>query len=94
MFILKRYKLCNIFIQLHNHAGSCDTLYEVDNSISDVGTYWTMIRTHVVPDRQYVVRWEHTNLPGSHATAIRNLIFRSTPQPVDLTPIPQLLPYM
>ena len=31
-----------------------------------------------------------TSYPGSHTTAIRNL----TPQPVDLTPMPQLLPYM
>ena len=34
-------------------VGSYDTLYLVDNSNSDVVTYWTMIRTHVVPDRQY-----------------------------------------
>ena len=41
-----------MFIKLNNHAGSYDTLYLVDNSNSDVVTYWAMIRTHVVPDRQ------------------------------------------
>ena len=39
------------YIKLNNHAGSYDTLYLVGNSNSDVVTYWTMIRTHVVPDR-------------------------------------------
>ena len=44
---------CLVYHMLsNNHAGSFDTLYLIDNSDSDVVTYWTMIRTHVVPDRQ------------------------------------------
>ena len=58
-----------------------------------------MTGTHVVllidKTTVSVVRLEHTNyiLPGSHTTAVRNLI-PGTPPPVELTPIPYLLPDM
>ena len=54
-----------------------------------VVTYWTMIRTHVVPD---------SSTMGTHQLHLTwftyNCYTSYTPQPVNLTPIPQLLPYM
>ena len=49
LFILEKYKLCD---HINHDTGSYDTLYQVDNSSNDVVIYWTMIGTHVVPDRQ------------------------------------------
>ena len=40
------------FIKSNNHTSSYNTLYQEDNSNSDLVSYWTMIGTHVVPDRQ------------------------------------------
>ena len=58
---------------------------------NDVVTYWTMIRTHVVPD---------SSTMGTHQLHLTWFTYNCyntesyTPQPVDPTPIPQLLPYM
>ena len=42
-----------LLVKSINHdTSSYDTLYQVDNSSSDVMIYWTMTGTHVAPDRQ------------------------------------------
>ena len=92
------------------HAHSYDTVvYRVHNN-NNVVIFWTMTSIHVPDRQPYIgLRQAHmlyridNSIIGtpssSHKrrydtsckyTAIRNLI----PQPVDLTPIPQLLPYM
>ena len=47
------YKIVFQYWSRNHDAGSCDTLYQVDSSSSDVVIYWTMRGTHVVPDRQH-----------------------------------------
>ena len=95
VFILKRSKLCNIFIKSNKHdIGNYDTLYFVlgrqQTCSSDVMIYWTMTGTHVAPD---------CSTMGTHQLHLAWFTYNCctesyTPPPVGLTPIPHLLPYM
>ena len=86
----RAFSLYNIFIKLNNYASSYDTLYLVDNSNSDVVTYWTIIRTHVVPDRHY-----YTPITSYlvHIQLLYGILYTTTSRPNTNTST-TVLPYM